>query len=77
MTSGNLAAFARTVPFTPFYVKMADGPVHMFHHPELIAVGKVAALAFAPNAEDFAVLDLRLMTEVGPIPATADAQRTG
>jgi hypothetical protein len=77
MMSSNLKAFAKASPFTPFYVKMADGSVHTFHHPELIAVGKAAALVFAPNAEDFAVLDLRLMNEVGPIPAGADAQRTG
>ena len=67
MTSGNVTVFARANPFRPFYFKMADGSVHTFQHPELIAVGKVAALAFAPNGEDFAILDLALMTEVGPI----------
>jgi hypothetical protein len=77
MTSGNLKAFANAAPFKPFYVKMADGSVHTFPHPELIAVGKVAALAFAPNGEDFAVLDLALMTEAGPIvekPGLADVK---
>lgn len=76
MTPGNLKAFATATPFRPFYVKMADGSVHTVQRPELIAVGKVAALAFAPNGEDFAILNLALMTEAGPLaekPGRADA----
>ena len=45
MTSGNLKAFVKATPFRPFYVKMADGLVHTFQHPELIALGPDVILA--------------------------------
>ena len=47
MTASTLAAFAKAAPFRPFYLKMADGSVHTVLHPEMIAVGKRLAIAFA------------------------------
>jgi hypothetical protein len=67
MTKQAVMSLAKAVPFTPFYVKMADGSVHTIQHPELIAVGKRLALAFAPDGETVSMLDLNLMTEAGPL----------
>jgi hypothetical protein len=72
MNQQNVRAFVRAVPFHPFYVKMADGTVHVFHHPEMIIVGKVAAYALAPNGVDLSILDLSLMTEAGNVASTAE-----
>jgi hypothetical protein len=72
MTASTLAAFAKAAPFRPFYLKMADGSVHTVLHPEMIAVGKRLAIAFAPDGEAFAMLDLTLMTEAGPIASNTE-----
>ena len=75
MTQNALMALVKAEPFSPFYVKMADGTVHTVQHPELIAVGKRLALAFAPDGEAFSMLDLTLMTEAGPIMGNSNAPR--
>jgi hypothetical protein len=72
MTQENVQAFVRAVPFRPFYVKMADGTVHVVHHPEMIAVGKIAAVAFAPDGVGLSILDLSLMTKAGSVASTAE-----
>jgi hypothetical protein len=72
MTQENVRAFVRAVPFRPFYVKMADGTVHVFHHPEMMAVGKIAAVAIAPNGVDLSILDLSLMTEAGTVASNTE-----
>ena len=69
MTMTALQDMAKATPFRPFYVKMADGTTYEVRHPETIMVGKALCVVLRErnNEESVAILDLKLMTEAGPI----------
>ena len=68
MTIVALKSFQSARPFSPFYVKMADGTQHEVRHPATMAIGRATCVVFYPESDAWAQLDVRLMTEVGPIP---------
>jgi hypothetical protein len=69
MTMTALREMVKATPFQPFYVKMADGTRYEVRHPETIMVGKALCVVLRGRGDDesVAILDLKLMTEAGPI----------
>ena len=68
MTRNALIPYPTARPFTPFSVTMADGSRHEVRHPERIAIGRAGCLIDLAD-DSWVQLDIRRMTEVGPIPA--------
>lgn len=66
MTSQELRAALRTVPFRPFTVRMADGRAFEVRHPDFLLIGPGArtAFVFESPGHDFSILDVLLMTEI-------------
>jgi hypothetical protein len=64
MTSEQLRKMIRARPFEPFRVFLADGRELKVQHPEMVAVSATGrtAIVMLPDAEDYEVIDLLLVT---------------
>jgi hypothetical protein len=66
MTSQELRAALRAMPFRPFTIRMADGRAFEIRHPDFLLVGPGGrtAFAFGPSVDEFSILEVLLMTEI-------------
>lgn len=66
MTINQVRKAARTEPFKPFTVSLADGRRLRVRHPECIMVPPKASRTFvvAESGEDYDIIDLLLVTSI-------------
>lgn len=78
MTTKELHERHSTRPFVPFEIGMADGKRYEVRHPEQMAY-MPGARTCAVYADDgvFRILDLLLMTSVGPLAPRPRKRRAG
>lgn len=62
----------RATPFRPFSVHMTDGRVFHVPHPDFLSMSPTGRTVVVYQEDDsFSILDLLLMTEIEPSPASS------
>ncbi len=66
MRKEDLEQFSRRRPFEPFLIRLVDGQIFQFNHPEELIIGRTA-ISTLDDEENFVLINLSLISTAKPV----------